>query len=320
MRVFVAGGTGAIGKRLVPMLVSRGHEVTATTRSRDRLASLRALGATAVVMDGLDAQAVAEAVARAEPEAVIHQMTSLAGGLDTRRFDRCFAVTNALRTRGTEHLLAAAGAAGVDRVLAQSYTTWTNARSGHGLATEDEPLEPDPPEQQRETLAAIRFLEQAVTQASRRGVVLRYGSLYGPQASEPLVELVRRRRLPVVGGGTGIWSWVHVDDAAAATVAALEGGGGGVYNVVDDDPAPVSDWLPYLARVVGARPPLRVPAWLGRIAGGEVGVSLMTRTRGSSNQKARRELGWSPSFPTWREGFRRGLTDAAPAARAGRAA
>jgi 2-alkyl-3-oxoalkanoate reductase len=317
MRVFVAGAAGAIGRQLVPLLAAQGHQVTAATRSPGKLALLRGLGAEPVAVDGLDAMAVGEAVARAEPEAVIHQMTSLAGTLNLRRFDRTFAVTNRLRTEGTDHLLAAAAAAGVRRFVAQSYTGWTNIRSGSPVKSEDDPLDPDPPAAQRETLAAIGHLERAVLAAAgMQPVVLRYGSFYGPGASDELVALVRRRRVPVIGDGAGIWSFLHIRDAAAATVAALERGGPGVYNVVDDEPASVAEWLPFLARAVGAKPPRRVPVWLGRLAAGEVGVSMMTRIRGSSNAKAKRELGWRPAWPSWRQGFSGGLAESGPAPRA----
>ena len=307
MRVFVAGAAGAIGTRLVPQLVARGHHVTATTRSADKLAQLRTLGAEAVVVDGLDGAAVGEAVARAEPDAIIHQMTALSGKPDMRHFDRWFARTNELRTKGTDHLLAAANAARVKRFVAQSYTGWNNARTGAPVKSEDDPLDQEPAKDQTETLAAIRFLEEAVLAAPLEGIVLRYGNFYGPGTSDSLVELVRKRQLPVVGGGTGVWSWVHVDDAAAATVAALERGRRGIYNVVDDEPAPVAEWLPYLAAAVGAKTPLRVPAWLGRLAAGEVPVQWMTSGRGASNAKAERELDWEPTWRSWRQGFRSAL-------------
>jgi len=318
MRIFVAGAAGAIGKRLVPKLVERGHEVTATTRSADKLDQLRTLGAEAVAMDGLDPVAVGEAVARAEPDAIVHEMTALAGKPDMRHFDRSFALTNELRTKGTEHLLGAANAARVRRFVAQSYTGWTNSRDGAPVKNEDDPLDPRPAKAQTETLAAIRFLEQAVLDAPLEGIVLRYGNFYGPGASEPLVELIGKRKLPIVGGGGGVWSWVHLDDAAAATVAAVERGRRGVYNIVDDEPAKVSEWLPYLAEVVGAKPPMRVPAWLGRLAAGEVVVQWMTDGRGAANAKAKRMLEWQPAWASWRDGFRDGLTDTqaiAPSAR-----
>ena len=309
MRIFVAGGTGALGRRLIPRLVAAGHAVTGTTRTPDKLDMLRRLGAEPVVMDGLDGGAVGEAVARSEADVVVHQMTALAGTPDMEHFDRWFATTNALRTRGTEHLLGAARAAGIHRFVAQSYTNWTTVPEGEGLTTEDDPFNPDPPRAQRQTLAAIRFLEHAVVDAPLDGIVLRYGNFYGPKASGSLIELVRKRRVPLVGDGGGVWSWIHVDDAAAATVAAVEKGEPGIYNIVDDDPAPVSEWLPYLAEAIDAPNPLRVPVWIGRILAGEVPVSMMTRMRGASNAKAKRELGWRPAWASWRNGFCSGLTD-----------
>jgi len=307
MRVFVAGATGAIGRPLVRQLIDRGHHVTAMTRSAGKVDSLRRLGAEAVVADGLEAAAVGEAVARAEPDAIIHQMTALSGPADLRRFDRWFAATNALRTRGTEHLLAAARAAGVRRVIAQSFTGWTNAREGGWVKSEDDPLDPHPVKAQRESLAAIQFLERAVVEAEPEGVVLRYGVFYGPGAWEATIELVRQRKFPILGSGDGVWSWIHVEDAAAATVAALERGRRGIYNITDDEPARVAKWLPYLAEIVGAKPPLRVPAWLGRLLAGGAAVQWMTEGRGAANTKAKRELGWQPVWSSWRDGFRHAL-------------
>jgi nucleoside-diphosphate-sugar epimerase len=313
MRIFVAGAAGAIGQQLLPQLASRGHQVTASTRNPAKADRLRALGAEPVLADGLDALAVGEAVARAEPEVVIHQMTALAGGFDLRRFDRMFAVTNQLRTTGTDHLLAAAAAAGARRFIAQSFTGWTNPRTGSRVKTEEDPLDPSPPAAQRQTLAAIGYLEHAVCSASQlEGIVLRYGSFYGPGASDELVALIRQRKVPVIGDGAGIWSFLHIADAAAATVCALERGAPGVYNVTDDEPATVAEWLPHLAQAVGAKPPYRVPRWVGRLAAGETGVSMMTRIRGSANAKAKRELGWQPAWPSWRQGFPGGLDAAAP--------
>jgi 2-alkyl-3-oxoalkanoate reductase len=309
MRVFVAGAAGAIGRRLVPRLVARGHQVTASTRSPAKLDELRALGAEPVVMDGLDAAEVGEAVARARPEVVVHQMTALAGKPNLRRFDTWFAMTNRLRTTGTEHLLAAAEAAGVERFVAQSYTGWSNIREGGPVKTEDDPYDPRPAKYQARSIDGLRFLDRVVPAAPLTGIVLRYGNFYGPGASESQVELIRKRQLPIIGDGAGVWSWIHLDDAAAATVAAVEHGEAGIYNIVDDDPAPVSEWLPYLAEVVGAKPPLRVPVWLGRLAAGEVTVGWMTQARGSANDKARGELGWRPAWSSWRDGFRHGLTD-----------
>jgi nucleoside-diphosphate-sugar epimerase len=246
-------------------------------------------------------------VARAEPEAIIHQMTSLSGMSDMRHFDRTFRTTNTLRTTGTRHLLAAADAAGVKRFLAQSYTGWPITRTGEGPSTESEPFDAHPVRGQRETLAAIRTLEQSVLDAPLTGIVLRYGSLYGAGAWDPLIELVRKRMLPIIGDGGGVWSWIHVDDAASATVAALERGEPGVYNVVDDEPAPAAEWIPGLAELAGAKPPLRVPVWLGRLLAGEVVVHMMTKVRGASNEKAKWVLDWRPRWPSWREGFRHAL-------------
>lgn len=308
MRVFVAGGTGAVGRRLIPQLTGRGHEVTATTTRPDQVAALESLGATGAVVDGLDAAAVGETVATAAPDAVVHQMTGLSGGIDLRHFDRSFALTNRLRVEGTDHLVAAAAACGA-LVVAQSYTGWPNLRSGSWVKDEDDPLDPAPPAAQRESLAAIRYLEDAVRRAD--GIVLRYGSLYGA-AHDPMLDAIRRRRFPLVGGGTGYMSFVHLDDAAAAAVRAVERGVAdgvrGVFNVVDDEPAPASTWLPYVADCLGARPPMRLPAWVARLAAGEVAVSWMTATRGSSNARAKRELGLVLRWPSWREGFRNGLT------------
>jgi nucleoside-diphosphate-sugar epimerase len=315
MHVFVAGAAGAIGRRLVPQLVARGHRVTATTRVPAKLEELRSLGAYAVIMDGLDATAVGQAVARAKPDAIVHQMTALAGNPDLRRFDRWFATTNELRTKGTDNLLSAARASEVSHFVAQSYTGWTNPAEGGPVKTERDGLDPHPPNAQRESLAAIRYLEEAVTAARMDAVVLRYGNFYGPGASEALVELIRKRRFPLVGDGAGVWSWIHLDDAAAATVAAIERGRRGVYNVVDDDPAPASEWLPYLAEAVGAKPPMRVPAWLARIVAGSVAVRWMTEGRGSSNAKAKRELDWRPAWGSWRDGFRQALENGAPSPR-----
>jgi 2-alkyl-3-oxoalkanoate reductase len=312
MRVFVAGAGGAIGRPLVRQLVGRGHEVFATTRKREKLAELTALGAEAIVMDGLDAESVGEAVARAEPEVIVHQMTALAGAFDLKHFDDTFATTNELRTRGTEHLLAAADAIGVRRLVAQGYAGWPNLGQIGRLTTEEDPFNPDVPTDMRRTLDGLRRQEDLVTSAPLDGVVLRFGSFYGPGATDEMVELMRKRKVPLVGDGTGVWSWIHVDDAAAATVAAVEARATGVFNVVDDDPARVSEWLPYLAEALGAEPPRRVPVWLARLAAGETVVYMMTQIRGSSNAKTKRVLGWRPQWMSWRQGFRDGLRDARP--------
>jgi nucleoside-diphosphate-sugar epimerase len=304
MRVFVTGATGALGRHLVPGLVAAGHEVTATTRTPGKAARLRAAGATPAVVDGLDRAAVTAAVRAAAPEVIVHQMTALADMRGLRDTDRVFAATNQLRTLGTDNLLAAAAEAGTRRVIAQSYTGWPNERSGGPVKTESDPLDARVPPSAVQTLAAIRHVEQAVPLKAQEGIVLRYGSFYGPGASQVLLDLLRKRQLPVIGGGTGIWSFIEVTDAAAATIAALEHGEPGVYNVVDSDPAPVAEWLPYLAGVAGAKPPLRVPAWAGRLLAGEFVVTQMTSARGSANDKARAALGWEPRYPSWREGFR----------------
>lgn len=310
MKVFVAGATGAVGRHLVPQLVAAGHEVTATTRSQGKLAGLREAGAEPVLLDGLDAMAVGQAVARAGPEVIIHEMTAIPPDMDLRHFDRTFAATNRLRTTGLDYLLAAASAAGVRRFLAQSYAGWPTVRTGGPVKTEEDPLDPSPPAGQRETFQAIKHLEQAVTSAPLEGLVLRYGGLYGPGASEEMVTMVRRRRVPVIGGGTGVWSFLHITDAAGATVAAVERGAPGIYNVADDEPAPVDQWLPALAAIAGAKPPLRLPLWLGRLAAGDAAVSMMTQVRGASNAKAKRELAWKPGWPTWRDGFREWVGEA----------
>jgi nucleoside-diphosphate-sugar epimerase len=303
-----------IGRRLIPQLISAGHDVIATTTSRSGIEDLEVLGAHPLVVDGLDEEAVIKSVCLAEPEVVINEMTALARATNLRNFDRAFARTNELRTKGNSHLIRAAQIAQVRRVIAQSYTGWSNARDRDPVKTEDDPLDPKPPKTMRCSLAALEFLERAVTGASRiEGIALRYGSLYGPGTafSTDYVEQVRRRRLPLIGSAAGIWSFVHVDDAAAATVLACERGSRGVYNVVDDDPAPVSDWLPFLADVLGVKPPRRIPAWLGRLAAGEAITSMSTRITGSSNAKARQAFRWEPRYRSWREGFRYALTEAA---------
>lgn len=302
MKVLVAGATGAVGRRLVPQLVERGHDVVGTTTSPEKFGLLHTLGADAVQLNVLDAVEVQDVVAAAQPDAIVHQATALAGRSDLKHFDRTFAPTNRLRVEGTRSLLAAAMASGVERFVVQSYIGW-NA----GGATEDAPLTGDPASSQRQTLAAITELE---AQARDRGAVVRYGNLYGPGASEELVELVRKRAIPVIGDGAGVWSWLHVDDAAAATVAALEHGVHGVFNVVDDDPARVADWLPALAAAVGAKPPRHIPVWLARRVAGEAVTRMMTDVRGVSNRKAKQELGWEPRWSSWREGFVLGLADA----------
>jgi nucleoside-diphosphate-sugar epimerase len=304
MRVFVTGATGALGRHLVPGLVAAGHEVIATTRSPGRAGRLREVGAEPVVLDGLDREAVLAAVRAAAPEVIVHEMTALAGMRSFRHPDKLFAATNELRTRGTDNLLAAAAGAGTRRVIAQSYAGPGPDKRPGGLKAEDDPLGWRPIRSAVQAPAAIRHVEEAVPAQAQEGLVLRYGGFYGPGTGDFLVEAVRKRRVPVIGGGTGVWSFIEITDAAAATLAAVGRGAPGIYNIVDDDPAPVADWLPYLAEVLGAKPPRRLPAWLGRLLAGEFVVAQMTSSRGYSNQKARKEFGWKPRYASWREGFR----------------
>ncbi|HEX6238466.1 MAG TPA: NAD(P)-dependent oxidoreductase [Acidimicrobiales bacterium] len=315
MRVFVAGATGAIGTQLVPQLTAAGHDVIGMTRSPGKTEALEALGARPVVADALDPDAVARAVAEAEPEVIVHQLTALSGDMDLKHPDRFFAMTNRLRTEGTDHLLAAGRAVGIRRFIAQSNACpGTYARIGGPVKSEDDPLDTDPPAKMRPAFDAIRHLEDVVSGTDwAEGIVLRYGSFYGPGtglSADPEAETtkgIRKRQFPVIGGGGGIWSFLHVEDAASATVAAVDNGGPGFYNVVDDEPAPVREWLPFLAEQLGARKPVRVPRFVGRLLAGEVAVLMMTEIRGASNAKAKRELGWQPRWPTWRIGFAEGL-------------
>jgi len=308
MRVFVAGGTGVIGRRLVPQLVARGHQVTATTTSAAKLGLLQQLGAEGVVMDGLDAVSVGETVATARPDAIVNEMTGLSmarvGKPNLRNPDRFFAITNRLRSEGTDHLLAAAEAIGVTNFAAQSAAIFNTIREGGWLKTEEEPLDPGPANAHK-SAEAIGHLEDVVVKAG--GTVLRYGALYGPGAIDDQVEAVRKRMFPLVGGGTGYFSWVHLDDAASATVLALEQQASGVFNIVDDEPAPVSEWLPYLAQCAGAKRPRRLPKWLARLLAGEMMVAMMTQGHGFSNAKAKSELGWQLRYPSWRQGFKQEL-------------
>jgi len=308
MRVFVAGATGAIGNQLVPRLAAAGHEVVGMTRSESKQAMLHELGAVPAVADALDPDQVAEAVGRAKPDVIVDQLTAI-GALDLRHFDRDFAMTNRLRTEGTDYLLSAGQAVGVRRFVAQSVAGYgAYARTGGPVKSEQDPLDPAPAHEMRQTLAAIRHLEEAVLGARwTEGIVLRYGAFYGPGTTlapgEEQFELIRKRKFPLVGNGAGVWSFIHVADAAEATEAAVEHGGRGVYNVVDDDPAPVAEWLPALAQTLGAKKPMRVPRFVGRLFAGQVGEMMMTELRGASNAKAKRELAWRPGHPSWREGF-----------------
>jgi nucleoside-diphosphate-sugar epimerase len=309
MKIFVAGATGNVGFRLIPLLVDREHQVVGTTRTAAKADRLTRVGAEPMIVDGLDRDGLTAAVAKAEPDVVVHQMTALSGSFDMRRIDQFFAMTNRLRTEGTDILLAAARSAGVRKFVAQSFAGWPYARVGGPVKTEEDPLDPSPPERLRDTLDAIRHLESAVLSAGDiDGVVLRYGGFYGPQSSispdGEIVAMVRKRRFPIVGDGAGVWSFVHLDDVATATAAAIERRARGIYNIVDDEPARVADWLPVLAAAAGAKPPRHVPVWLGRLAVGPQGVAMMTEIRGASNAKAKRELGWQLIHPSWREGFR----------------
>ncbi len=313
MKVLVAGATGAIGRQLVPRLLTAGHEVIAMTRTASKQEALRGMGAHPVIADALARDSVAAAVAQADPEAIIHELTSIPASLDIRHFDQDFAATNRLRNEGTDNLLSAGAAIGVDRFIAQSYAGWPTARRGPMVVDEKQPLDPSPAKAMRETHGAIRHLEQAVSSADwTEALVLRYGALYGPGTSlargGDQTEMIRRRRFPVVGGGTGVWSFLHVQDAAEATVRALEQGPPGIYNIVDDDPAPVSEWLPAASEMLGVGPPRRVPRLIGRLLAGEVAAVMMTEIRGASNEKAKRELGWTPAHPSWRDGFAQELT------------
>jgi 2-alkyl-3-oxoalkanoate reductase len=312
MRVFVAGASGAIGTRLVPQLVDRGHEVIGTSRSAEKAEQIRALGAEPVALDLLDRASVRRAVLEAEPDAIVHQATALAELSFSRNFDRTFAETNRLRTEGTDVLLAAGGEAGVDRFVAQSFASYRTAREGGWVKTEDDPLDPAPPAKARESNAAMRHVEEVVTNAG--GIALRYGIFYGAP-NDGLIEPVRKRQYPIIGDGGGVASWIHLDDAAAATVLALEHDGPGIFNIVDDEPAPVREWLPVLAEALGAGPPRRFPRWLARLFAGEAAVVMGTEARGASNAKAKRELGWEPRYPSWREGFVAAYAWTAPAKR-----
>jgi nucleoside-diphosphate-sugar epimerase len=309
MRVFVAGGSGVLGRRLVPQLVARGHQVTATTSSAAKVGRLEQLGITAVVMDGLDAVSVGKAVAMARPDVIVHVMTAIsvahAGKPNLKRPDRWFATTNRLRTEGTDHLLAAAEATDVSHFVAEGYASWNGIREGGWVKTEEDPLDLMMGTAAQANMEALRYAEDAVVNAS--GAYLRYGAFYGPDAIDDQITLVRKRKYPLVGRSTGYSSWVHLDDAASATVLAVEKKAQGVFDIVDDEPAPASEWLPYLAECAGAKRPMRVPTWLARLLAGEQAVVMMTEGRGFSNAKAKRELGWQLRYPSWRQGFKQEL-------------
>jgi 2-alkyl-3-oxoalkanoate reductase len=300
MRVFVAGASGAIGTRLVPQLIARGHEVIGTSRTPGGAERIAALGAKSIALDLLDPRAVRMAVLETEPNAIIHQATALADMSDFKHFDRSFAQTNLLRTEGTDNLLAAAREGGVRKFVAQSYASARYAREGGPVKTEDDPLDPAPVDAMRETLAAMEYLDRAVTGAG--GIALRYGGFYGTR-DDKMIEAIRKRMFPIVGDGGGVSSFIHLDDAAAATVLALEQDGPAIYNIVDDEPAAVRVWLPEVAKIVGAKPPRHFPRWLARLFAGDALVTMGTESRGASNTKAKRELGWTLRYPTWRQGF-----------------
>jgi nucleoside-diphosphate-sugar epimerase len=300
MRVFVAGASGAIGSRLVPQLVEQGHEVVGTYHSPAKAEGLAALGAEPIALDLLNARAVRTAVLAAKPDAIVNEATALANMRFARSLDRSFGQTNRLRREGTDALLAAAREAGVERLVSQSFASMRHARTGGWVKTEDDPLDPSPPAGMRETSAAMRYLDRAVTDAG--GIALRYGGFYGA-SNDGLIEPVRKRQFPIVGDGAGVFSFIHLDDAAAATVLALEHDGRGIYNIVDDEPAPVREWLPVMAKALGAKPPRHFPTWLAQLFAGELAVVVGTQSRGASNAKAKRDLGWTPRYPSWRQGF-----------------
>ena len=307
MRVFVAGASGAMGGRLLPLLVSAGHSVVGLTRIPARAESIRRVGAEATIADALNRAAIVKAVAGAKPDVIVHEMTSLRAANDLRRVERSFTLTNRLRTEGLQNLLAVARQTGTPRIVAQSFCGWPYARAGGPVKSEEDPLDPEPPRELRRTLEAIRYLERTVTDSSEiDGVVLRYGAFYGRGTGlfdGPLIDQLRRRRVPLIGNANGWWSFLRVDDAAAATAVAAERGAAGIYNIVDDEPAPVREWLPALAAALGARPPRHIPKWLARIGAGAHIVAMMTEARAGSNAKAKRELLWQPAHPSWRQGF-----------------
>jgi nucleoside-diphosphate-sugar epimerase len=307
MKVLIAGATGVVGSRLVPLLVASGHRVVGLTRSPAKAEALGGVGAEARVVDAFDGNAVRSAVLEGQPEVIVHEMTALTNASDLVHFDRAFATTNRLRTEALDHLIAAAEETGARRLVAQSFCGWPYARRGGPVKTEDDPLDPEPPREMRQTLDAIRHLESSVVGLRElEGVVLRYGAFYGPRSGlfdGPFLGQLRARRVPMIGEGGGWWSFLHIDDAASATARAIETGDPGVYNIVDDEPTPVREWLPALAAMLGAKPPRRIPAWVARIAVGEHLVAMMTESRAGSNAKARQALGWRPAYASWRQGF-----------------
>jgi nucleoside-diphosphate-sugar epimerase len=309
MRVFVAGASGAIGRPLLPRLLAAGHEVTGMTRREERASEIRAAGAAAVVCDAFDAAALRDAVAAAKPEAVVHALTALPPKFNPKK--DYLAPTNRIRVEGTRNLIAAAQAAGARRLVAESIAFAYEPR-GDWVKAEEAPLFERAPGSYGAAFGAIADLERQVTSAEGiEGVVLRYGWLYGPgtyyDRGGQQAEEVTKRRLPIVGKGTGTFSFIHAEDAATAIVAALERGAAGIYNVVDDEPTPLREWVPIYAEALGARPPRRVPAWLARLVAGSATVDAALQMRGAGNAKAKRELGWVPTHPSWRQGFRDSL-------------
>ncbi|MEV0804184.1 NAD(P)-dependent oxidoreductase [Kribbella sp. NPDC050281] len=312
MKVLVAGATGGLGRSLVPQLVAAGHEVVGMIRSESKAASIKALGASVVLADGLDAAAVKAAVDTVRPEVVVHQMTALKSGINFKKFDQSFAMTNRLRIEGTDNLLSASQAAGVRRFVVQSYAGWNLQQGGSATKTEADPLNPNPVAAQRQTMAGIKHLESVVTHADGiEGIALRYGAFYGPTGDigkgGSMVEMIRKRQLPLIGDGAGVWSFIHYDDAADATVKAVESDATGIYQIADDDPAQAAVWLPEFARILGVKGPRHVPVWLGRLAAGDVGVAAFTTMRGADNSLAKATFDWQPGYASWREGFRKGL-------------
>jgi 2-alkyl-3-oxoalkanoate reductase len=308
MKVFVAGSTGVIGRMLLPVLLEEGHEVIALVRNTKKGRAVEEMGAKTAFADAFNKEELTAAVRKAEPEVIIHQLTAIPKDLNFKKLDEQFVLTNRLRTEVLDSMIAAGHLVGARRFIAQSLCGWPFARVGGPVKTEDDPLDPNPPAGFSKTLAAIRYLEDAIRKTQgMEAIALRYGFLYGPGATfakgSSTIELIRRRGMPIIGGGGGVWSFLHVEDAARSTAAALTCGEAGIYNIVDDEPAPVSTWLPFLADILGAKPPLKAPAWLGKMMIGEGGLSLMTRVRGGDNQMAKCLLGWQPVFSSWRAGF-----------------
>jgi nucleoside-diphosphate-sugar epimerase len=311
LKVFVAGGSGAIGRRLIPMLAAAGHEVAGMTRDEGRAPALRELGATPAVCDVFDRGSVEEAVCGFEPDVVVHQLTALPERMNPRKLEEEYEKNDRVRREGARNLLEAARAAGARRLVAQGIAFWYAPTGDGTLHGEDDPLFTDAPEPIGTSVRNMLATEEIVLgDDAIEGVVLRYGFFYGPgtwYAPDGFLGSLTRRWLnPIVGRGTGVFPFVHVDDAASATVAALTGPPG-VYNVVDDDPAPMSVWMPEYAEALGARKPLRAPTAVAKVVAGRGPVDWQDQLEGADNAKAKRELGWQPRYPSWRTGFREGL-------------